>query len=160
MPRTMQVRKLSEEEHIALEQLARSRTAPVRQVERARVALAAIEGESVSAIAARFHMSKNTVYLWLRRFNAMGMAGLEDRPRSGRPPKYTPEEVTEVINTAKTSPRALGLSFASWTLDRLATYLREHRGITMKRSRIDEILLAQDLHFGASGSRRRQRSDE
>lgn len=159
MPRSMQVRTLSEEEHLTLEQLARSRTAPVRQVERARVVLAAIAGDSPDAIAAQLHMSRNTVYLWLRRFNAMGMEGLEDRPRSGRPPKYSPEEVSEIIETAKIPPRSLGMPFASWTLDRLATYLREHKGITMKRSRIDEILLAQDMHFGAPSSRHRRRLD-
>lgn len=143
MPRRMQVRTLTGEERAEVEQLARSRTAPVRLVERARIVLAAIDGEQTHMIAARFHISKNTVYLWVRRFNAMGVAGLEDRPRAGRPPQYTPEEVRKVIATASTPPRTLGLPFASWTLDRLADYLHAQTGITMKRSRINDILRAQ-----------------
>jgi transposase len=50
-----------------------------------------------------------------------------------------------VIATALTAPRTLGLPFASWTLDRLAAYLGEHKGIAMKRSRIDEILRQEGL---------------
>lgn len=52
-----------------------------------------------------------------------------------------------VIATALTRPRALGLPFAAWTLDRLAAYLHEQKGITMQRSRIDEILLHEGLRW-------------
>jgi DNA invertase Pin-like site-specific DNA recombinase len=46
-----------------------------------------------------------------------GLAGLEDRPRAGRPPTYAPEQIATVIATALTEPGALDLPFASWTLD-------------------------------------------
>ena len=49
--------------------------------------------------------------------------GLRDAPRSGCPPTYSREQVGEVIATALTTPRSLALPFASWTLDRLTTYL-------------------------------------
>jgi transposase len=52
-----------------------------------------------------------------------------------------------VIAAALTAPRSLGLPFASWTLDRLAAYLLEHKGIAMRRSRTDEILLAEGLRW-------------
>jgi transposase len=52
-----------------------------------------------------------------------------------------------VIATALTDPKTLDLPFASWTLDRLAAYLGEHQGIAIKRSRIDEILLAEGLRW-------------
>jgi transposase len=52
-----------------------------------------------------------------------------------------------VIAAALTSPQRLGLPFASWTLDRLAAYLLEHKGIAMRRSRIDAILLAEGLRW-------------
>jgi transposase len=41
----------------------------------------------------------------------------------------------------------LDLPFASWTLDRLAAYLQEAKGIAMKRTRIDELLLAEGLRW-------------
>ena len=52
-----------------------------------------------------------------------------------------------MIATALTKPQTLGLPFTSWTLDRLATYLHEAKGIAMQRSRIDEILLHEGLRW-------------
>ncbi len=147
MPRTLSLRELTAEEWAAVERLAHSRTSAARLVERARVVLAALDGERASAIAERFHVTAATVYLWLHRFNDGGLAGLQDKPRGGRPPTYSREEVGVVVQTALTDPQTLGLSFASWTLDRLAAYLAEHQGIAMKRSRIDELLIAEGLRW-------------
>ena len=69
------------------------------------------------------------------------------RPRPGRPHTYTPDQRAEVIAAALTKPETLGLPFASWTLDRLAAYLGEHKGIGIKRTRIDEILVAEGLRW-------------
>jgi transposase len=83
----------------------------------------------------------------IRRFNTEGLAALEDHHRPGRPATYSADEVAAVIAAALTSPRRLGLPFASWTLDRLAAYLQEHKGIAMRRSRMDEILLKEGLRW-------------
>jgi transposase len=147
MGKRLRLGELSEDERRALERVARSRTAPARQVERAKVVLAAASGEGVGAIAERFHLSLGTVYLWWHRFEEQGLAGLADKPRGGRPPTYTREEVSLVVQTALTDPQTVGLSFASWTLDRLAAYLAEEKGLTMKRSRIDELLIAEGLRW-------------
>ena len=48
---------------------------------------------------------------------------------------------------ALTKPEELGLPFACWTLDRLEAYLNEQKGIGLKRSRIDEILLTEGLRW-------------
>jgi transposase len=84
---------------------------------------------------------------WIKRFNERGVADLEDEPRSGRPATYTPEEVSEVIATALTDPQELGLAFASWTLDRLEVYRNEVKGIGIKRSRIDDLLVREGLRW-------------
>ena len=68
-------------------------------------------------------------------------------PRAGRPVTYSPEAVSEVIATALTDPQRLGLPFASWTLDRLQAYLNEVKGIGMKRSRMNELLLREGLRW-------------
>ncbi|WP_336492094.1 hypothetical protein [Methylobacterium nigriterrae] len=52
-----------------------------------------------------------------------------------------------MLATALTKPQTLGLPFAAWTLDRLVAHLREHPGIAMRRSRIDEILIQEGLHW-------------
>jgi transposase len=145
--RALRLRDLTAEERAAIEKLAHSRTAPARQVERARIIWQASRGATAPAIAAALHVDAETVRRRLRRFNAEGLAALEDHPRCGCPPTYAPHEVATVIATALTAPRTLGLPFASWTLDRLAAYLDEHKGIAMKRSRIDEILRQEGLRW-------------
>jgi transposase len=141
------LRDLTAEEASAVESLARSRTAPARRVERARIVWRASQGEAPPTIAEALGLDAETVRRRIRRFDAEGLAAIEDRPRSGRPATYSPDEVAAVIAAALTAPRRLGLPFASWTLDRLAVYLLEHQGIAMRRSRIDEILLAEGLRW-------------
>jgi len=147
MGRRMQLRAVTSEERAAVAKLAHSRTAPARAVERARVVLAALDGELVEQIAAQQRLSRNTVYMWLHRFEERGLAGVEDRTRSGRPRTYPSEQVGVIVATALTKPATLGLPFAAWTLDRLVAYLAEHQGITMKRSRLGEVLLSEGLRW-------------
>jgi len=145
--RPIELRALTTDEAQGLERLAHSRTAAARAVERARIIWAAHQGEGVGTIAVERGVDPETVRRWLKRFNAQGLAGLADRPRSGRTPTYSPEQVAEVIVAALTKPETLGLPFAAWTLDRLVAYLAEHKGITMKRTRLDEVLQAEGLRW-------------
>jgi transposase len=143
----LRLREMTEDEREAIRRLASARTEPVRTVERARIVWLARQGRRVPSIAAELRLAEETVRRWLKRFNAQGPAGLQDAPRAGRPPTYSEDEVGEVVATALTAPRSLGLPFASWTLDRLTAYLNEAPGIPIKRSRIGEILLAEGLRW-------------
>jgi transposase len=141
------LREMTPEEQRAIEQLAVSRTAPARLLERARILPAAASGRRLPEIAQALNLSRPTVYAWIPRFNDQGPDGLQERPRSGRPHTYTAEQRAEVIATALTDPKGLGLPFGCWTLDRLRASLDEHKGIPMKRSRIDEILTDEGLRW-------------
>jgi len=143
----LRVRVMTPEEIETVERLARSRTEAVRLVQRARIIRLARQGMLAPAIAKEVRLCEPAVRLWIERFNAQGIEGLADESRSGRPPTYTPEEVGEVITASVTNPRDLGLPFGSWTLDRLEAYLNEEKGIAIKRSRIDEILLSEGLRW-------------
>ena len=147
MGKRVRVREVTTEERQAVKRLAHSRTAPARAVERARVIQAALDGMTVEQIAVQLGLARNTVYLWLKRFQARGLAGLEDAPRGGRPPTYTREQVGEIVASALTDPQTLNLPFQSWTLDRLVVYLSEQKGIAMKRSRVNEVLLTEGLRW-------------
>ena len=147
MGKRVQLREVTDEERQSVRRLAHSRTAPARAVERARVVEAALRGAAVEEIAGQLGLARATVYLWLHRFEARGLAGLEDAPRGGRPPTYTREQVGEIVATALTHPQALDLPFKSWTLDRLVAYLSEHKGVTMQRSRLNEVLLTEGLRW-------------
>ena len=75
-----------------LESWVRSRTMPRRQVERAKILLGASRGESSRGIAASLGIARDTARLWMRRYEAEGLEGIEsDRSRSGRPRTVTHE---------------------------------------------------------------------
>ena len=143
---TLRVRAVSEEEVGIVGQLARSRTLGAGLVRRAQIVMHALGGLKAPEISARMGLCGATVRRWLKRFNARGLHGLEEDVRSGRPPTYSAEQRSAVINTALTPPTELGLPFASWTLDRLVAHLTE-RGIGTRRSRISEILLREGLRW-------------
>src|SRR5215470_3210081 len=101
----IKLKKLTAAEQSSIDKLARSRTAPAREVERARMILLADRGKRVPAIAQELDLTATTVRTWLKRFNEARLDGLQDRPRAGRPVTYSPEQVAEVIATALTNPR-------------------------------------------------------
>jgi transposase len=144
---TLRVRAVSEKEREALRRMARSRTVGAGLVRRAQIVLHALEGLKAPEISARMELCGATVRHWLKRFNACGLEGLEEDVRSGRPPTYSAEQRSAVINAALSRPAELGLPFACWTLDRLVTYLSEHKGIAMRRSRMGEIFIQEGLKW-------------
>ena len=147
MPTFLTVRSLTDDETRIIDRLAHSRTSSARTVERAQIVWRAAEGARVPAIARSLGITEATVRTWLTRFNARGMDGLQDAPRSGRPPVYRPEEVAEVVVASLTKPDELGRPFGSWTLDRLTTYLREEKGLAIGRSRIATLLQQEGLRW-------------
>ncbi len=147
MPKLLTLRALTEAEETGLRALAHGRKTEARMRDRARICWAAHQGRRVPTIAAELGVTDRTVRRWLNRVNAHGLAGLQDAGRSGRPPTYPSEQIGDVVAASLSDPQDLGLPFASWTLDRLAAYLSEERGIPIKRSRIGEILAAEGLRW-------------
>jgi len=147
VPTLLRLRRLAADEDREIARLTRSRTAPVRLVERARVIAQAQQGQRLPDVATAVGVEVRMVRRWVRRFNAAGLAGLADAPRSGRPATYAPDAVGELLAASLTKPDDLGLPFGSWTLDRLTTYLNEVKGMPIKRSRIAEILQAEGLRW-------------
>jgi transposase len=147
VPETLTLRALLAEEAQELRELAHSRTAEARLRDRARICWLAHQGQRVAAIQAELHLADGTVRLWITRFNDQGLDGLRDRRREGRPTTYGPDQVGDLIAASLTDPQDLGLPFGSWTLDRLAAYLAEEKGIPMKRSRVGEILQREGLRW-------------
>jgi transposase len=148
----LRVRALTDEERAELQRRVQSRTAPARAVERARMVWYVWQGERVPAVARRLGVGADVVRQWLKRFNQAGLPGLDDRPRTGRPVTYTAEQVAQVLATAATPPRMLGLPFGCWTLDRLTTYLHERPAeaggpLLISRSHLDRLLAGEGLRW-------------
>src|SRR4051794_6690100 len=87
--------------------------------QRARIVLLADEGIGTNEIAARVGVSKPTVIAWKKRYAAEGIAGLDDRPKPGRPPVV--DEVAVVLATLEAPPAELGVTH--WSSRLLAEHL-------------------------------------
>lgn len=84
------VLELTAEQRRELEARARRYALPYREVVRAKIVLMAAEGLDNEEIAARLDTNRVIVSRWRKRFFEQGLAGLEERPRGGRPPVFPP----------------------------------------------------------------------
>jgi len=95
--------------------LERSQTGSYRQVTRAKIVLLAARGMANATIAARLGITADTARKWRGRFATHGMDGLKDRPRPGRPPRFTPVQVAEVKALACQLPAEQGVPLSLWS---------------------------------------------
>jgi len=82
--------RLSREERRILEARSRHYTLPYRDVVRARIVLLAAAGLENQTIGQRLDLPRPVVSKWRQRFFRERLAGLEERPRGGRPPAFSP----------------------------------------------------------------------
>ena len=137
---------LSAAERHRLKALAHSHTAGYQQVIRARIVRDAAHGYSNAKIAGRQGVTVDTVRRWRGRYADEGFAGLADRRRSGRPPRFTPVQVAEVKAMACQLPAETGLPLSRWSCPDLAGEV-VGRGIApaISPSTIRRILAAEAL---------------
>ena len=145
--------ELRDEERKTLEGWSRGRSTPMRLVLRAKIVLAAAEGQRNEEIAADLETSKKTVSLWRARFASDRVAGIEkDAPRPGRNPSIPTATVELILHkttqekpkgathwSTRTMAKAVGVSKA--TVQRLwsANGLKPHLVKTFK--------VSNDRHF-------------
>ena len=63
-----------------------------------------LEGSSREEAARAAGMDRQTLRDWVHRYNAEGLAGLRDRPRSGRKPRLTAEQEAELVTAVERGP--------------------------------------------------------
>lgn len=81
---------LTDEEQRRLRRIAGRYTSSYREVVRAKVVLFAAQGMANKEIASRLDLPRQIVSKWRKRFCQERLAGLEDRPRHGRPGSFSP----------------------------------------------------------------------
>ncbi len=85
---------LSAEEARELHRRARKYTLPYFVVMRAQIILLAAQGVRNDVIASRLNMRREIVSRWRKQFFSQRLAGLEEKPRSGRP-RTRPRSTTQ-----------------------------------------------------------------
>lgn len=152
---------LTPRQRVVIEPLARSRTAPQRMVERARVVLMSAAGRKNEEQAAELSVDRQRVRRWRSRWakasetlkaaedqgakdkdlERLILRVLKDDERSGAPARFTPEQVAAIIALACESPKDSGLPISHWTPPELAREAIK-RGIveTISPRHIDRFL--------------------
>ena len=104
-----------------LQQIARSRSLPWYQVQRAQVLLAVAAGEPIRTLAIRTQCNPSTVWRICRRYEDAGLPDLLEPPqRAGRPARISALQRAQIVQLACLEPVAKGLHITHWTSQDLA----------------------------------------
>lgn len=142
-----------------LEQIERRRNAPTWLVTRVGIVLRALDGHSNSAITEIMGLDRNQVRRWRSRWQETSeqraaveteatdkeletfiVASLRDEYRSGTPPKFSAEQVVQIVAIACEDPQASGYPISHWTE-------KEIRAEAMKRGIVESISVRQVGRF-------------
>jgi putative transposase len=125
----------SERSQQILAAIVRRQTAPLWLVTRAKMIIKAIEGKTNTKIAQELEVDRLTVRLWRDRWHAETVRrtaieetavsdqeletfiidSLRDAYRSGTPPKFSAEQVVQIVALACEDPQARGYPVSHWT---------------------------------------------
>lgn len=153
MSKPIRIIQLRPGDRAALLSVTRSRIAPQRVVERAKIVLASADGKPASAICAETGVSRPKVQRWLDRYDVDGPAGIKaDRPRAGRPKEIGSDREADIIRrTLETAPR-LG---THWSSALMAAEVGVHRSTIsriwkahgLQPHRVKQFKLSKDPQF-------------
>lgn len=144
---------LSERERAELERLVRAYSTGQQLALRARIVLLAGDGWNNLQIARELGVDDETPGHWRRRWLHFGEVPLEevsvakrlaDAPKPGAPPKFTPEQICQIIALACERPVDCGRPISQWSHSELADEIirrgivqsisPRHAGRLLKRS--------------------------
>lgn len=96
-------------------------------------------GRTVAQTAGLYALGGNQLYHWIRRFEAQGLAGLKDRPRSGAPQRLARASEAAFVRRVLDGPSAdSGLS--AWRGEDLRGVLRQEFGAEYSLSGVYALL--------------------
>lgn len=104
MPKKSRLPSCSEQDRLKIDEWANSRRLEARLVQRAQIIKLCLAGKAVSAIAAKLAIRPNTVIEWRDRFDKLGIKGLHDKPRSGKPRTYDDSFRNRVLEALEKEP--------------------------------------------------------
>lgn len=143
---------LTPDEITLLNQLRQSRTAALREVQRAQVLWLYYTGENIATIMKTVRLTRKSVGKWINKALRMGVsAGLKDTPH-GTQPLLTEAAKAWVVHLACSKPKEVGYAAEVWSRKALAQYVREHAAAQghsclarASKATVQRILAAQPL---------------
>ena len=108
---------LSDADRSTLESLVNKNSLSVKVYKRATALLKLDQGCTLQSVAALLDVNYNTVATWRDRYQAEGLAMLQDKPRSGRPVQIDGIQRARITALACSTPPE---GYAKWSLRLLA----------------------------------------
>jgi transposase len=130
---------LTPEDRSCLESWVRAGKTERRLAERARVILAAADGQSTIQIARSQRMRPATVSKWRVRFAQSGLNGLQDAPRPGAMPRYTETTQRRILAKLDEAPPS---GYATWTGSLVAEVLGD-----VSKHQVWRVLRSEGIHL-------------
>jgi transposase len=117
---------LTAEQAAKLRELAGSRTAAAREVERAKVLLGYAAGTSITQLQRQLGVGRPMIYKCVDKALAAGVQmGLKDKYHRPHEPEITDEAKAWVVSLACTKPKDHGLAAELWSISALAKFVSE-----------------------------------
>ena len=117
---------LTAEQAAKLKELAGSRTAPAREVERAKVLLGYAAGSSITELQRQLGVGRPMIYKCVDKALAAGVQmGLKDKYHRPHEPEISDEAKAWVVSLACTKPKDHGLAAELWSISALAKFVSE-----------------------------------
>jgi transposase len=113
--------------------------------DRCQAVLMASRGRKRNAIAQDLGVHRDTLRLWIKQYQAHGLAGLHIQWAPGKPRRIPEALAPTIADWIKGGPQSCGLDRANWTYEELAVYLYRQTGIEVRRSAMQDFCHRHDI---------------
>ncbi len=126
---------LTSSQQAALARIVTAPSTPQKMVLRARIVQLAAEGLDNHKVATALQTSRPTVILWRQRFIDLGLAGLEEAPRPGRPSALDSRKIERVLTEVLQPPKGK----ARWSCRSMAAHAK------ISKATVQRVWAANDI---------------
>lgn len=116
--------QMSQQARATLQGWLQRQKTPFGRAKRAQAMLLLEQGHSYAHTAAWVGLTERNLRKWARRFSRGGVAGLDEKPRPGRAPVFSPEVALYIVKLACERPDDRDRSLAQWDCPELARKLK------------------------------------
>ncbi|MDR1348547.1 MAG: helix-turn-helix domain-containing protein [Prevotellaceae bacterium] len=102
-------------------------------------------GKKAEELEELYHTSHKSICNWVHRYNAEGVEGLKDRPRSGRRSRLDAAQKKKIKEAVLQSPTLENFSSGVWTWALVGEYIRCNFGVSYRKVQIYNILHSSGL---------------
>ena len=99
-----------------------------------------IDGRSRGEAARAGGMDRQTLRDWVHRYNAEGIEGLCDRPRSGRPPRLSEAQLAELAGLVEAGPDLAVHRVVRWRCVDLQGEIKARFGVEISERHVGRLL--------------------